>query len=211
MTKHIPLFIIGSALFSSFLVAADQSVAAANEDGKSGQSQALQGSMASGEADPSFVPPPTTLISEPSQPQNAPTLEVRSVAATVIPPQVEQKPIPSISVTPPILGSTKTSSKETAIVTARFTVESPLPQPLYEPNQNGVIVLPGRTRASSEEGVSNPFDIRLIAFKPVNELKIRVGGVVNVVQVRHDALLLERDGIFVLIPRGREISIKIPL
>lgn len=233
MTKFIPLVILGSALLSG-CIAADQAATGMDKSSKGPPSapsiaQAKPTTDSNNTADPAFIPPSTNLICEPGQPQNM------SAQATKPPPPVEAHVISEqINTSGP--SPAKPSAPEIAKTNAPVpAVESPLPQPLYEPNQNGIVVLPGRTRASSEEGVANPFDIRLIAFKPVNELKIRVGGVVmggekptaivngrpysandrwsgfNVVQVRKDALLLERDGVFVLIPRGRSISIKIPL
>jgi hypothetical protein len=175
-----------------------------------------------GEADPDFVPPPES-ISEPEKP-------TQHISANEIPVREENAKAPTSSV---VAFDFSGPSKPRTPVDQQ--VEAPLPQPLYEPNQNNIIVLPGRHRFSSDEGIANPFDIRVIAAKSVNEVKIKVGGVVmggqkptaivngrplsandrwsgfNVVSVRRDALLLERDGVFVLIPRGRDISIKIPL
>ena len=250
MTKHTHLAFFWIAVLSSCF-GADQAAAVMAQNAQPTADQ--QAPAAGGTADPSFIPPPTTLISEPNQtlstiaPETKPTPPVDQpdqaiASAPVTPAPVALAPValapapvtpaPAI-LTPP--AAPKFAEREAPRPrTPTPSVESPLPQPLYEPSQAGVVILPGRTRASSEEGVANPFEIRLIAAKPVNELKIRVGGVVmgdkptamvngrpfsasdrwsgfNVVQVRRDALLLERDGVFVLIPRGREITIKIPL
>lgn len=178
-----------------------------------------------GDTDPEFVPPPP-LLSEP--PESGRPVD-KAQPEPAVPKQgcCAQK---TKSVVTMEFGGQDTASSEAAP-----GVAGPLPQPLFEPNQNGVIVLPGRSRVSSDEGIANPFDIRLVGARSIHEVRIRFGGVVmggerptamvngrpcnagdrwngfNVVSVRRDVLVLERDGVFLLIPRGRETAIKIPL
>jgi hypothetical protein len=239
MTRNIPLFLICFIFIGNNMDAAEQAAVVMDKDGKVKHLIVQPGPVTVndlkesfheiGGADPAFVPPREMAISEPLPQFAAPeTLKLANEIKTV-----QTKPIIVEPLTP--VSTLEFSGLTIPHVSTVTEPEPPIPQPLYEPNQNGVIVLPGRSRASSEEGIANPFDIRLIAAKAVNEVKIRVGGVVmgdrrptaiingrpysandrwngfNVVRVRRDSLLMERDGVFVLIPRGRDIAIKIPL
>ncbi len=234
MTKHTHLAFLWTALFSSCF-GADQATDVMAREAQ--PTTAQQPSAAGTTADPSFIPPPTTLISEPNQPLSTPPPEPKPTLPAEQQNQASAS-APTVAPEPTLLTLLNTPKPAVLEILKPSTPEPfakpPLPQPLYEPNQSGVVILPGRTRLSSEEGVANPFEIHLIVAKPLNEVKIRVGGVVmgdkptamvngrpysatdrwndfNVVQVQKDALLLERDGVFLLIPRGRDIVIKIPL
>jgi hypothetical protein len=246
MTKNVSLIFLGSLLFGGSLAAADQAAVVMDKDGKVNHllvqpgpvtvSEVKESFHQIGEADPAFIPPPATPIVEPTAAPTPVVAEVKPVVSPASRVEIVASPLLSAPIPVSTLDFSAQKTNQAPVVRSVVqAVEPPLPQPLYEPNQNGVVVLPGRTRGSSEEGIANPFDIRLIAFKPVNELKIRVGGVVmggdkptaivngrpysandrwsgfNVVMVRRDSLLIERDGVFILIPRGRDISIKIPL
>jgi hypothetical protein len=200
--------------------------------------------------DPKFLPPPPPIVepqttreppqenapnggttthsteSEPPTPAGGPPMEeVHAVSGD----KTKRMVPPNKEATPAVTSAGLVSERVGATVDA---TDERLPAPLYEPNQAGVIVIPGPTTAD-ERAVPNPFDIRWVAPKAVNELNIRLGGVVlgpkptalingrpfsrgerwsgfNVVKVTRDRVLMEHNGFFVSIPRGRPIVIRLP-
>lgn len=232
MTLRSHILMAAAVVLMPFARAEDQAAVVVDRDGRVKSLLVEPGPVTLGEikdsfheveeTDPDFVPPPPAIL-EPAMVAEPAETQAQSSVNNILPPPNQAAEVAQVSAPP-------------AAVEVRPAVvpEPPPPLPLFEPNQNGVIVLPGSSRASSGEGIANPFDIRLLGLRAVHEVKIRVGGVVmgdrptamvnsrpcsandrwngfNVVAIKRDAVLLERDGVFLLIPRGREVVIKITL
>lgn len=105
-------------------------------------------------------------------------------------------------------------------------------QPLLHPDDKGIVIMPGQVRGSSD-GTPNPWEVRLTKTRPIQEVKMRFGGIVlgnrptamingkpysakenigsfALVRLNPRSLIVERDGVFIQVPRGNEITIRIP-